>query len=50
MRERILAFLVLGLFAAALPACGVGAATDEENVSKSENSAGGFLVGCERAR
>lgn len=34
MRERILAFLVLGLFAAAPTACGVGAATDEENVSK----------------
>jgi len=34
MRKRILAFLVLGLFAAALTACGVGAATDEEKVSK----------------
>lgn len=34
MRERTLAFLVLGLFATALTACGVGAATDEENVSK----------------
>lgn len=34
MRKRTLAFLVLGVFAAALTACGVGAATDEENVSK----------------
>ena len=34
MRKRILAFLVLGVFAAALTACGVGAATDEEKVSK----------------